>query len=451
MKKLYNLFFGLMLVGTAANAQTIFQSNLSSWASGDPTDWMGSKTTIASSNVTEVAADSYGTSAAQLSNTSATSHKRFTTQRLAVTAGETYEIKMWVKANQGDLRTSFYNVTDNNYGTYNSYFDLATESNGSLVMLSQTVTLAATCDSAEFIISLKNTDGVTDIVLDSVAISLSAPPSGTPVTINQIQNTTTPPFDSPYNGQLIETSGVVTAVQYNGYYLQDGNGAYNGVFVLDYNNTPAIGDLVQVTATVDEYFNYTTVANPIVYSVTGTGTLPTPVSLSTLAVNDEMYEGVLVKVTNASCTIDTLTNGNGEWTVDDGSGALIVDNKMLNYNGIVSTAYNVTGVVDFSFSNFKLLPRDINDVQIYTSIEEVSNIKVNVYPNPASTFVAFELSTNNFEVKLFDITGKVVKNENALGSKIIVSTSDLNNGVYFYSVYTKKGNLITTNKFVVNK
>ncbi|MCB9360721.1 MAG: T9SS type A sorting domain-containing protein [Flavobacteriales bacterium] len=451
MKKLYKLFLGLMVVGTAANAQTVFQSNLSSWASGDPTDWMGSKSTIASSNVTEVPAVSYGTSAAQLSNTNPTSHKRFTTQRLAVTAGETYEIKMWVKGSQGDLRTAYYNVTDNNYGTYNSYFDIADESNGSLVMLSQTVTLAATCDSAEFIISLKNTDGTTDIILDSVAISLSSPPVATPYTIYEIQFTTTSPYDSPHNTELVETSGIVTAVQYNGYYLQDGNGAYNGIFVLDYVNVPNIGDNVTVTGIVEEYFNYTEIKNPTVFNVTGTGSLPNPTVLSSLAANDEQYEGVLVTVQGATCTADTTGSGIGEWTINDGSGALIIDDKMFAFGPVQGLMYTVTGVIDYSYNNFKLLPRDMNDVQISTSIEEINNISVAVYPNPASTFVVFELNDNNFEVQLFDITGKTVKSVNSIGNRLNVSTADLNNGIYFYSIYTNDGSLITTNKFVVNK
>ena len=69
MKKLYKLFLGLMVIGTAANAQTIFQSNLSSWSGGLPTDMVGPATSLTLTNITEVAADTYGTSAAQLKNT----------------------------------------------------------------------------------------------------------------------------------------------------------------------------------------------------------------------------------------------------------------------------------------------------------------------------------------------------------------------------------------------
>lgn len=449
MKKLYKLFLGLMIVGTAANAQTVFQSNLSSWNAGLPTDMVGPATSLSFSNITEVAAVTYGSSAAQLNNTSG-SHKRVTTFKYQVTPSETYEVKIWVKGLSGEIRTGYKNVITNAF-TYNSYFDMSTESNGNLVMLSQTVTVAATCDSAEFILSLRSTDGVNDIILDSIHVGTTAAPVATPYSIYQIQFTTTPPYDSPHNAELVETSGIVTAIQYNGYFLQDGNGAYNGVFVLDYVNVPTIGDDVTVTGIVEEYFNYTEIKNPTVFNVTGTGTLPNATVLTSMAANAEQYEGVLVKVQGATCTADTLGSGNGEWTIDDGSGALIVDDKMFVFNPTQGLMYTVTGVVDYSFSNFKLLPRDANDVQISTSVEEINNISVSVYPNPASTFIAFELSSTNFEVKMFDITGKTVKSANAVGNRLSVSTADLNNGIYFYSVYTTDGNLITTNKVAVNK
>ncbi len=163
MKKLYKLFLGLMVIGTVANAQTVFQSNLSSWPGGEPTDWMGSKTNV--SILEEVSADTYGSSAAKIGYTSTSGHKRFTTKNLEVTPGETYEIKMWVKAASGQIRTSYYNVTTTGWGSYGDYFDLSSESAGSLVELSQTVTLAGTCDSAQFILSINSTDGVNDILV----------------------------------------------------------------------------------------------------------------------------------------------------------------------------------------------------------------------------------------------------------------------------------------------
>lgn len=455
MKKIYNLFLGLMIVGTAANAQVVFQSNLSSWSGGLPTDWMGSATNLTAANILQVTAPMYGTSAAAIKNTG-TSHKRFSTKTVNVDTSGTYEIKMWVKASAGQLRTGHYYIGSggSNYATYNSYIDLSTASAGQLVMLSQIVTMGSTTDSAQFILSFHSTDGVTDLIVDSVNISSTTPPVGTPVTINQIQNTSTPPYDSPYISQLVETNGIVTAVQFNGYYLQDGVGAYNGIFVLEYDTLkmPLVGHNVKITGTVDEYFNYTTIKNVSSYTINSTGnTLPAPISLTTIGANDEQYEGVLVKVMNATCNADTATNGFGEWTINDGSGNLRVDNKMYTYAPTISTAYNVTGVMDYSFSIFKLLPRNAGDVSVATSIDEINDIKVSVYPNPVQNQINFELSTSNYAVRIIDITGKTISNTASTANKLKVNTSSLNNGIYFYTILNDNGNVITTNKFIVAK
>lgn len=446
MKKIYNLFLGIILTGTIANAQVVFQSNLSSWSGGLPVGWMGSTTTLLAANIAEVTSGAtYGTSMAALKNTT-TTHKRFSTKTVAVTAGGTYEIKFWVSGVLGNIRSNYYNVTGATYGTYNAYVAVTPTQ----TMVTQTVTLPSPCDSAQFILSIQSTDAA-GILLDSFVVSNAAAPVATPATIYQIQHTTTPPYDSPFNTQLISTSGVVTAIQSNGYYLQDGNGPWNGVFVLDYTYHPTKGDVVSVTGTVEEYFNLTEIKGVIVYNAVAGGVLPTPTALTTLAANDEQYEGTLVKVTNAACTADTTSNTTREWTINDGSGALIADDKMFIYAPTLTTAYNVTGIVDYSFSFFKLLPRDVNDIQLYTSIEEINNYKVSVYPNPVQNQINFELNASNFSVKIIDVTGKTISNNSTLSNKLKVNTSSLNNGLYFYSVINNNGEVITSSKFIVAK
>ena len=182
-KKIFT-FLLVVCVGTLSFAQTVFQSNLSSWAAGNPTDWMGTATNIASANVVEQTfGATYGTSMASLINAT-TTHKRFTTLPVTVTPGETYLIEMWVACQtSGELRTNYYDATNAVYGSYNSYIDVAATSAGNLVLVSQTVTLPAGCTSAEFILSLRNTDPATagspffiGILVDSVAITVSAPP-----------------------------------------------------------------------------------------------------------------------------------------------------------------------------------------------------------------------------------------------------------------------------------
>ncbi len=446
MKKIYNLFIGLLVTGSIANAQ-VFQSNLSSWSGGLPTDWMGSTTSLTAANIVQISTGAnFGTSMAALKNTTAT-HKRFSTKTVAVTSGGTYEIKFWVSGAAGDIRTNFYNVTGSSYGSYNAYVTVS----ASQTMIAQTVTLPTPCDSAQFILSIRSTD-VNGIFVDSVVVTAAAPPVSTPYTINQIQYTTTPPYDSPHNSELVSTSGVVTAVQYNGYYLQDGNGPWNGIFVLDYTHIPTNGDVVTITGTVSEYFNFTEISGVTVYNAVPGGTLPTPSSISTIAANNEQYEGVLVKVVNATCTSDTLASTpNKEWTINDGSGALVADDKMFAFGPTVNVHYDVTGVMDYSFSTFKILPRNAADVILATSIEEFDNYKVSVYPNPVQNQLNFELNNSNFAVRIIDVTGKTIINNSTVTNKLKVNTSMFNNGIYFYTISNSDGKIITNNKFVVSK
>lgn len=446
MKKLFTLVIAASF-GTLAIGQTVFQSNLSNWSGGIPNNWFGTKTNIAQSSVTEVnVGATYGSSMAQVINTGS-GHKRLTTENVEVVAGSTYEIKIWVAGLAGDLRTNFYDVTNASYGTYNSYSTIVA---GPQYVITQSVTVPASCDSAQFILSLRNTDA-NGILIDSVAITSGSAPVATPYSIYNIQYSTASPADSPHNTEYVETSGVVTAVQYNGYYLQDGNGAWNGIFILDYNNTPAVGDDVTVAGTVDEYYDFTTIKNITDYSATAGGTLPASTSLSTIAVNDEQYEGVLVNVTAATCTADTTSNTYREWTINDGSGDLVVDDKMFIFAPTVSALYDVTGVLDYAFNSFKLLPRDAADIVISTGLNELEKVAVTVYPNPAKNTLNFSLDINSFDVKIVDVTGKVVVTSASLGNRLSLSTSKMNNGIYFYTISDNKGNFIQTNRFVVAK
>ena len=74
------------------------------------------------------------------------------------------------------------------------------------------------------------------------------------VTIAQIQGAG---HVSPYAGQEVTTTGIVTAVGFRSYYVQspvaDGNDdTSEGMFVFTRGATPDIGDLVELTGTVTE-------------------------------------------------------------------------------------------------------------------------------------------------------------------------------------------------------
>ena len=140
-----------------------------------------------------------------------------------------------------------------------------------------------------------------------------------------------------------------------------------------------------------------------------------------------------------------------EWRMRNGSDTVIVKGSIYKFNPIVGLNYDVTGVVDYNFGAFKLLPRNVSDISLATSIEELNNYKVSVYPNPVQNQINFELNTSNFSVRIIDVTGKTISNSATSSNKLRVNTTSLNNGIYFYNVFNENGEIITSSKFIVAK
>ncbi len=180
-------------------------------------------------------------------------------------------------------------------------------------------------------------------------------------TIMEIQFTEDESGDSPLVGESVITSGIVTAVAGNGFWIQDGTGAWNGLFVRQDDSGMLQGDDVTVEAVVQENYGLTRLTDIVDITVNSNdNALPASSAVSTADAGMEDYESVLISVSNTTCTDDDL--GFGEWQVDDGSGAVIVDDAMYDAGPVAFLGYDVTGVTTYSFSNVKILPRDAADV-----------------------------------------------------------------------------------------
>jgi hypothetical protein len=101
--------------------------------------------------------------------------------------------------------------------------------------------------------------------------------------------------------------------------------------------------------------------------VTGNGPAPAPDLVTSDEVGGgasaEAWEGVLVRIENA--TVTTEANMFGEWEVD---GALLLDDLFFDMGSwpepAVDTVYaSITGVMTFSFENYKLAPRTEADLE----------------------------------------------------------------------------------------
>ncbi len=163
------------------------------------------------------------------------------------------------------------------------------------------------------------------------------PPPPPPPAVAEIFEIQGAGLTSPLAGQTVTTEGnVVTALADNGFFIQTPDDradadpeTSNGIFVFT-GGAPsvAVGDVVDVTADVSEYFDFTELGSAAVTVVAGGAPLPAPVTLDAAtpsplqpqpATELERYEGMRVQVTGG-----TVTSGNQHFGSDPIAEAFVV-------------------------------------------------------------------------------------------------------------------------------
>tara|TARA_B100000795_G_scaffold141629_1_gene106050 strand:+ start:3732 stop:5891 length:2160 start_codon:yes stop_codon:yes gene_type:complete len=208
------------------------------------------------------------------------------------------------------------------------------------------------------------------------------PFDGTITSIQNIQGTTE---DSPFQGQTVSTTGIVTASFGNDFYIQNGEGVRSGIYVYSSSVFPVLGDSVIVTGEVSEYNNLTEFAFPDdVFILTSNNPIPEPIAINTGDLANEDYEGVLVQVSNLTVTYATFNYDDyGAWKVNDGTGECIIHNteEGFEYPAVVAEQIgSITGVCNYNFGEWKIDLRIEDDVSagadtngpIITSVEAVN-------------------------------------------------------------------------------
>lgn len=168
---------------------------------------------------------------------------------------------------------------------------------------------------------------------------------------------------------------------------QDG-GEYSGIQVYVYSDVtaeldaddklPAVGDILEVRAMYQEFFDYSelTLQASSDLTITGSGAPPAPTSvaaadIATGGAKAENFEGCLVQVENAEVTAPVLMYG--QFTVDD---SLVVDDLFFlptpgpkPPEGTKFT--NLVGLLTYNFEEFKLAPRTCADYGGWADCEVV--------------------------------------------------------------------------------
>jgi len=205
-----------------------------------------------------------------------------------------------------------------------------------------------------------------------------------------IQNFSTPLMESIYN---VSASG------------------YNTVF---YNSNNQVSALQYTNLVVDEFCD-------INYEYSGTGPTFDP--------QPPCYWPVF---TNLSVKLVTVPNN-----LDmDGDGILNVDEDTNHNLNLMDDDDDNDGIINLRDSSNTL------------SLNNHTNLKISVYPNPAGNgFVTFESNAIVSAVTIFDLSGKQLQEGQINGN--VLPVNQLANGIYFFKFQSDQGAVLK--KIVINK
>lgn len=295
-------------------------------------------------------------------------------------------------------------------------------------------------------------------------------------------------YPTPYLDQTVTVTGVVTANMYGTsssfpqgkFFISDVTGGpWSGLYVYRFGTGVAIGDIVNVTGKIIEYYGMTEVAGtsptPTIQIISSGNPLPAPALIQTSALQDpavhalgEQWESVLCEVRNV--TVTATPNSYQEFYVTDGSAPGQIDNTGMIYSfvwsGITIGQFwgKVVGNVDYSYDVYGLCPRATSDLYP-TAVEDNVVILpeaklIGNFPNPfvGSTEIAFNLkSVQPVQINVYNLKGQKVRTlvNGIKAAQLHNVTFDgkddngkqLSSGIYMYKMTA--GNSVQTRKMVI--
>ncbi len=85
---------------------------------------------------------------------------------------------------------------------------------------------------------------------------------------------------------------------------------------------------------------------------------------------------------------------------------------------------------------------EVLNCQVGTSVEEHSENRFSIYPNPTKNHLTLESSSRISEVMVFNPLGELVMSEKVSGLRFIINTTDFETGLYMVSVKLDNGEFV---------
>ena len=79
---------------------------------------------------------------------------------------------------------------------------------------------------------------------------------------------------------------------------------------------------------------------------------------------------------------------------------------------------------------------------------------IKFYPNPAISFITFDLQKNSdkgYDMQIFNFLGKMVFEQKSIATKTTINLNEYSRGVYIYQLRDHDGKILESGKFQVSK
>jgi hypothetical protein len=294
--------------------------------------------------------------------------------------------------------------------------------------------------------------------------------------IQQLQYSNTTSGSSIWAGDSllnIDVRGIVTGKNFgNMLTVQNGTGPNSAIFIQKGSNGTVdawqVGDSVQITrATVGENFNTTNLFNILGSVVSSGNVLPSfesALSMDSFALNNiaysRKYEGVLVRFDSVkvnSSNPDGPTSDFGEFSVIAKNSAALtglrIDDLNLSFKGLnkkvkaeMMMGY-IQGPMYFANGNFKLIPRNLDDIDL-SKLDSVAPVITLNGNNPDTVYVGSGVYADLGATAMDNIDGDITANIVVTGT---VNTAAIGAYVLTYKVTDAWGLADSVERIVVVK
>ncbi|HEV8285612.1 MAG TPA: T9SS type A sorting domain-containing protein [Chitinophagaceae bacterium] len=87
-------------------------------------------------------------------------------------------------------------------------------------------------------------------------------------------------------------------------------------------------------------------------------------------------------------------------------------------------------------------------------LQDAADRIVKFYPNPATSFITFDLQKSNekgYDIQVYNFVGRVVYEQKNIASRTTINLNEYNRGVYIYQLRDRDGKIIESGKFQVSR